>query len=152
MDAASPKSSFMSRRISKQDAIIQFLRPRLQGQISQALDVFDRMVTEAETLTKLGVKLQPGNNGGESFFVTPEDLKANLDEIGELEKLATLGRKFLADMGYVSPRRATPITGEGTAPVGKTVDVQPITMTLPGSEPLAGAIVSPKAALPKRTP
>lgn len=139
------KSSFMQSRVSKEDCIIQFLRPRLGGQIATALDVFDRTVSECETLTQLGTKFQPGVNRGEQFFVTPEDLKATLDEFGELEQIAKLGRKLLTDLGYVSPRRATPITGEGTAPVGKTVDVVPITMTLPGGEPLTGAMVRPKA-------
>lgn len=134
----------MQHTISKQDAIIQFLRPRLGGQISQTLDVFDRMVSECETLTKLGVKLQPGINKGESFFVTPDDLKDNLDEYGEIEQFATLGRMFLTTLGYESPRRATPITGEGTAPVGKQIDVMPITSTLPGSEPVSGVVITPK--------
>lgn len=140
----SEKSSFMQRTISKPDAIIQFLRPRLGGQVQQTLDVFDRMVTECETLTKLGIKLQPGANKGESFYVTPDDLKDNLDEYGELEQFARLGRMFLNTMGYESPRRATPITGEGTVPVGKQVDVMPITSTLPGSEPVTGVLVGPK--------
>ncbi len=134
----------MSRKISKIDAIIQFLRPRLQNKANVTMDVFEQMVVEAETLTTLGVRLQPGFNMGENFFVTPEELKANLDEFPELEFFAKDGRAFLTNIGYVSQRRSTPITGEGTAPVGQTVDVKPITMTLPGSEPLAGAIVTPK--------
>jgi len=137
----SPKSSFIRRETSKEDAILQFFRPQLANRVTQALDVFERMVTEAETLTKLGVKLRLG---GRDYFITPDDLRANLDEFPELEKLANDGRKFLSETGYVSPRRATPITGEGTAPVGKTVDVQPIAMTLPGSEPVTGVVISPK--------
>jgi len=105
------------------------------------LDALDRLVTELETFTKLGTKLRIA---GENYFVTPEDLKANLDEFGEMETLATKGRELLAAVGYVSPRKTTPITGEGTAPVGKTVDVKPIVMTTPGEEPVAGVMVSPK--------
>lgn len=138
------KSSFLTRTISKQDAIIQIFRPMLAGRVGNALDVFDRIVTEAETLTKLGTRLQPGNNGGENFIITPDDLKANLDEFPELVEIAEKGREFLTGIGYVSRRKATPITGEGAAPVGKTVNVQPLTITLPGSEPITGAVVSPK--------
>lgn len=143
MDNSPPlKSSFLQRRISKEDAIIQLFRPTLQSRVSQALDVFDRVVTEAETLTTLGTALQP--HGQERFFITPADLKANLDEYGELKSLAEKGRKLLDELGYVSRNRAMPITGEGTAPVGRTVDVQPITTTLPGSEPLEAVVVSAK--------
>lgn len=138
------KSSFMSRKVSKEDAIIQFLRPQVGNRMSMALDVFERMVTEAETLTQLGVKLQPGVNAGESFFITPDDLKNSLDEFPELQKFAKDGRAFLSEMGYISQRQNSPLTGEGTAPVGKTVDIQPITVTLPGSEPLQGVSISPK--------
>ncbi len=141
----SEKSSFLQRRISKEDAIIQIFRPMFANRVSQALDVFDRIVTEAETLTRLGTKLQPGN-GAEHFFVTPQDLKDNLDEFGELEQLAKQGRELLVGLKYKSPRKSVPIMPEGTAPVGKTVDVQPITMTLPGSEPLSGVVVLPKPA------
>lgn len=137
------KSSFLKREISKQDAIIQIFRPMLAGRVTQGLDVFDRLVTEAETLTKLGIALQAGERGGEKFFVTPEDLRANLDEFSELEQIATKGRAMLTEMGYVSPRQATPIIAEGTAPVGKGVQVKPIVMTLPGSEPLTGAVIEP---------
>lgn len=139
------KSSFVRRTISKEDAIIQLFRPQVGNRMNLALDVFERFVVEAETLTKLGVKLQPGHNGGENFFVTPDDLKTNLAEYGELELVAIEGRKFLNVIGYVSQRRSTPITGEGTAPVGKNVDVQPITVTLPGSEPTTGMVIKPKA-------
>lgn len=124
------KSSFLRREISKQDAIIQIFRPILSARVTQGLDVFDRLVTEAETLTKLGTAIQAGQ--GEKFFVTPADLSANLDEFSELKQIATKGRAFLVAIGYVSPRKTTPITGEGTAPVGKTVEVKPITVTLPG--------------------
>lgn len=134
-------SSFFRRQISKQDAIIQLFRPMLAGRVTQGLDVFDRLVTEAETLTKLGTALQGGERGAEKYFLTPEDLRANLDEFSELEQIATKGRAFLTEIGYVSPRRGTPV--EGTAPVGKTVQVKPITMTLPGQEPLTGAVVAP---------
>jgi len=139
-----PTSSFMRRTISKEDAIKQLLRPQIGNRISQTLDVLSRMVVEAETLTKLGVKLQPGHNNGENFFVTSDDLKANLAEYGELEQFATEGRKFLDGLGYVSRHKISPITPEGSAPVGKTVDVQPITMTLPGSEPVTGNVITPK--------
>src|SRR4051812_39178860 len=111
------KSSFLQRRISKEDAIIQIFRPVLGNKITQALDVFDRIVSEAEMLTKLGTKLQTGRGGGETFFVTPEDLRANLDEYQELEQIANEGRKFLDGLGYISPRKGTPIV-EGAAPVG----------------------------------
>lgn len=137
-------SSFLKRQISKPDAIIQLFRPMLAGRITQSLDVFDRIVTEAETLTKLGVALQAGGRHDEKFFLTPEDLKASLDEYGELEQIAEKGRAFLVEIGYVSPRTAMPITGEGTAPVGKTVEVRPITVSLPGQEPVMGAVVKPK--------
>lgn len=146
---APAKSSFMSRTISKEDAIIQFLRPQIGNKVTQAFEVLERMVTEAETLTKLGVKLQPGNNNGQSFFCTPTDLKANLDEFGELEMFASEGRALLIKLGYKSLRKSTPILGEGTAPVGKTVDVMPITSTLPGEAPLSGVLISP---IDKNTP
>lgn len=123
---------------------MQILRPQIGNRVGQMLEVLSRMVTEAETLTKLGVKLQPGHNNGENFFITPEDLKANLAEFPELELLTTEGRKFLDKLGYVPRRKVSPITGEGTAPVGKNVDIQPITMTLPGSEPVTGAVVTAK--------
>lgn len=135
------KSSFIKRTISKEDAIIQIFRPMLSGRVSQALDVFERIVSEAETLTKLGTKLTVR---GEQYFITPEDLKANLDEFGELQQLAATGRALLDSLGYVSPRRNVPITGEGTAPVSKTVEVTPIALTMPGSEPVTGAVLSPK--------
>lgn len=133
----------MRRKVSKEDAIIQFLRPQIGNKLNQALDVFERMVVEAETLTKLGVRLQPGVNAGENFFVTPDDLRSNLDEFAELEKFANEGRAFLSSLGYVSNRKSSPLTGEGTAPVGKVVNVQPINMALPGSEPLKGVVITP---------
>lgn len=139
------KSSFMRRTISKEDAIIQLLRPQIGSRMNQSLEVLSRMVVEAETLTKLGVKLQPGHNNGENFFVTPADLEANLAEWGELVRFATEGRAFLDGLGYVAQRKVSPITGEGTAPVGKAVDVQPIAVTLPGSEPTTGMVIKPKA-------
>lgn len=142
--STAPKSSFMRRTISKEDAIKQLLRPQIGNRISQTLEILSRMVVEAETLTRLGVKLQPGHNNGENFFITPADLKHSLFEFKELVQFATEGRKFLDGLGYVSRNKISPITGEGTAPVGKTVDVQPITMTLPGSEPVTGAVVSAK--------
>lgn len=138
------KSSFMQRKISKEDTIIQILRPNLGGRIATALDVFDRMVSECETLTNLGIEVRTGHGQGEKHFITPTDLKENLDEYGELLQLALKGRELLAAMGYVSPRRAMPITGEGTAPVGKDVNVLPITTKLPGSEPLSGVVLTPK--------
>lgn len=131
----------MRRRISKEDAIIQIYRPQLAGRVTQALDVFDRLVCEVETLTKLGVMIQPGNNGGERFHCTPEDLQTNLDEFSELEKIATDGRAFLNALGYESLRKVTPMVGD--APVGKTVDIRPISLQLPGSEPLEGISILP---------
>ncbi len=136
------KSSFLTRTISKVDAIIQFFRPQMQSKVTQALDVFDRLVGDAESATKLGIMLQPGSNGGERFHVTPEDLRANLDEFAELEKIATLGRAFLNAIGYSPVRKTTPLVG--SAPVGKQVDVKPITIQQPGQEPLEGAVISPK--------
>lgn len=139
----SEKSSFIKREISKEDTIIQHLRPQLAGRVTQGLEVFERLVAEAETLTKLGLKLQFGQTGGEPYYVTPEDLKANLDEFPELERLATEGRALLTSLGYVSPRRNAPML-VGSAPVGKGVDVQPVNMQMPGSEPVESVIVSPK--------
>jgi hypothetical protein len=137
----SEKSSFLKRQLSKEDAIIQLFRPQLAGRVSQAFDIFERIVNEAETLTKLGTVLRGGNNG-ETFHLTPDDLKANLDEYPELEQLAIEGRKFLVQLGYQTQRKVSPMVGQ--APVGKTVDVQPISTQLPGSEPLEGVIVKPK--------
>lgn len=140
MDTAS-KSSFMRREVSKEDAIIQLLRPQVGARLGNTLDAFERFVTEAETLTKLGVKLRAG---GKDYFITPTDLKANLDEFGELEQLAIQGRRLLTDLGYVSPRKNMPILA-GAAPVGGNVEVRPIEVTLPGSDPVSGAVISPKA-------
>jgi hypothetical protein len=138
------KSSFLKNTVSKEVAIVQFLRPQVCGRMVQALEVFSRAVDEAETLVKLGIMLQPGGTAGrEKFHVTPEDLKANLDEFSELEKLATEGKALLASLGYVPQRKATPLPG--SAPVGETVDVKPIITQLPGEEPLAGVVVAPKA-------
>jgi len=136
------KSSFVSRRISKVDVLLQFFRPRKQGQISQTLDIFERLVMDAETETKLGLMLQPGVNGGERFHYTPEELKESLDEFEEMEAIAVKGRQFLNDIGYVSPRQVSPILG--AAPIGKDVEVMPIAMQLPGSESTSGVLVQPK--------
>ncbi len=88
------KSSFMRRTISKEDAIKQLLRPQIGNRLSQTLDVLSRMVVEAETLTMLGVKLQPGHNNGENFFVTPADLEHNLAEWRSLCSLRWKGGSF----------------------------------------------------------
>jgi len=135
----SEKSSFLKRSISKEDAIIQLFRPQLQNRVTQAMDVFERLVNELETLTKLGVKLQAGSI---AFHVTPGDLSTSLDEYGELQLIADKGREFLNTVGFESLRRNTPMAG--TAPVGKEIDVQPITTQLPGSEPLEGVVITPK--------
>jgi len=134
------KSSFLKRSISKEDAIIQLFRPQLQNRVTQAMDIFERLVSEVETLVKLGVKIQ---TGGATFHVTPDELAANLDEFGELKLIAEKGREFLNTIGFESLRRNTPAVG--VAPVGKSVDVQPIAVQLPGSEPLEGAVIMPKA-------
>lgn len=134
------KSSFLKRTLSKEDAIIQILRPQLAGLVSQSLDVFDRLVSNAETYVNLGTAIRVGN--GEQLHITPKDLKANLDEFQELEKLAKDGREFLRSIGYVGQRKSAPIPG--TAKVGETVDVKPLSMQLPGQEPVAGAMVAPK--------
>lgn len=133
------KSSFMQRRLSKEDAIIQFLRPQLCNKVQQGLHIFETIVNEAETLTKLGIMLQPG---GERYQVTAEELKANLDEFAELEKLAVEGRALLNSLGYKSLRQHTQLPGN--APVGKEIEIHPITTQLPGEEPLEGALVQPK--------
>lgn len=133
------KSSFLKRTLSQEDAIIQIFRPQLAGRVSQAMDVFDRQVSEAETLVKLGVKLTVS---GSAFHITPSDLKNNLDEWDELEQIAIKGRAFLDSVGYVSRRQNSAILG--AAPVGKMVDVTPVEMQLPGSEPLSGVVVTPK--------
>jgi len=136
------KSSFLRREFSKEDAIIQFLRPQIGGRVSTTLDVFERLVNEAETLVKLGIMLQPGGNG-KRFHITPDDLRASLDEFPELEQIATLGREFLDTVGYVTQRKRTPLPG--AAPVGENVEVMPITSQLPGSEPLQGGIIRRKS-------
>jgi len=133
------KSSFLKRSISKEDAIVQILRPQLQNRVTQAMDVFERLVNEVETLTKLGTKLQVG---GVTFHLTPGDLEASLEEYGELELIAEKGREFLTTLGFESLRRNTPAVG--VAPVGQNVEVQPISVQLPGSEELHGMVVSPK--------
>jgi len=136
---ADTKSSFLKRTLSKEDAIIQVLGPQQRGKIQQAFDIFDRVVSDMETLTKLGTKFTVASI---VFHVNPDDLKTNLDEFGEMENIANKGRAFLDSIGYISLRKNTPLVG--VAPVGKVVDVVPIEMQLPGSEPLSGAIVSPK--------
>lgn len=133
------KSSFLKRSISKEDAIIQLFRPQLQNRVTQAMDIFERLVNEAETLTRLGVKLQTGST---SFHITPDELKASLEDYEELQLIATKGREFLELVGFESLRRNTPAVG--VSPVGEKIDVKPITVQLPGSEPLEGVIVSPK--------
>jgi len=138
---APQNSSFFKREISKQDAIIQLFRPVLGNQISQALDLFERTVARAELLTTLGTEFGAGEA---KFLITPKDLQDNLDEYPELQKLAVEGRALLNSIGYKPRRRSVPITGAGTAPVGKTVDVQAITMTDPGNETLSGAVITPK--------
>lgn len=134
------KSSFLKRTLSNQDAIIQVLRPKLAGSTSQGLDVFERLVNECESLTKQGITITQG----ERFVITAAELKANLDEFGELESIATLGRELLNKLGYVSRRQNTPMVG--VAPGGANVQVQPITTQLAGEEPLQGVIVSPVKA------
>lgn len=133
------KSSFLKRILSKEDAIIQVFRPTFSNKLNQALDVFERLVNEVETLSKLGIVISANN---EKFYLTPSDLKGSLDEFGEMELIATKGREFLDLIGYVSQRRNQPMPG--VAPVGQTVDIMPIETQLPGSEPLKGVIVSPK--------
>lgn len=135
------KSSFIQRKMSKEDTIIQIFRPLLSGRVGQSLDVLDRIVSEAESLTKLGVMLQPGVSGGEKYFCTPADLEANLDEFGELVQIAEKGREFLKALGYVSPRKSTPILQN--VPVGKTFEVVPIDVQHPGQSVLSGGIVRP---------
>lgn len=136
---SSDKSSFLKRTISKEDAIIQIFRPQLAGRVGQAMDILDRQVSEAETLVKLGTKMVVA---GTSFHITPDDLQTSLDEFGELEQIAIQGRAFLDSIGYVSRRANTPFVG--AAPVGKNVDVTPISMQLPGSEELQGVVLTPK--------
>jgi len=133
------KSSFLKRSISKEDAIVQLLRPQLQNRVTQAMDIFERLVNEMETLTRLGTKLQAG---GVAFHLTPGDLEASLEEYAELELIAEKGREFLTTLGFESLRRNTPAVG--IAPVGQNVEVQPISIQLPGSEPVEGMVVSPK--------
>jgi len=133
------KSSFLKRSISKEVAIIQLFRPQIQNRVTQAMDIFERLVSEAETLTKLGTVVVAG---GTKFHLTPEDLKASLDEYEEVKLIAEKGREFLEIVGFESLRKNIPAVG--AAPVGKSVDVQPISTQLPGSEPLEGVIVSPK--------
>lgn len=133
------QSSFLKRTLSKQDAIIQIFRPQLGNKVSQVLDMFDRLVDEAETLITNGTVI---GVAGEKFRVTPDDLKSNLDEYKELEQIATEGRAFLNSVSYVTRRKNVPFVG--AAPVGKNIDVTPIEMQLPGSEPLHGAMISPK--------
>lgn len=139
MSATNIKSSFMQRTLSKEDAIIQFLRPQLSNKVGQTLHILETMVNEAETLTKLGTMLQPG---GERYHVTAEELEKTLDEFPELQKLATKGRELLNELGYKSLRQHTPLPG--SAPVGETIEIQPITTQLPGEEALTGALVKPK--------
>ena len=140
-------SSFMRREVSKVDAIIQYFRSPLNNRIMVALDVFQKQVCEAEMLTTLGTMLQPG---GQRYYLTPQDLKANLDEYAELELLAKEGRAFLDKMGYVPLRNATP--PPGSFPIGETVDVVPMVMQHPGEEPLTSVAVVPKEPKKKAKP
>lgn len=135
-----PKSSFIKRTLSKECVISQMFRPQLANRVANSLDIFERIVSEAETLTKLGTVMAVSQV---VYHITSEDLKTNLEDFNELEQIAVQGRAFLNSIGYVPQRRGMPILGK--APVGKTVEVQPITTQLPGSEPLEGVIVSPKA-------
>jgi hypothetical protein len=139
-------SSFFRREMSKADAIIQVFRPQLNGRVNSALEVLSRIVGEAESLTKLGVMLQPA---GQRIYVTPEDLAANLDEFVEVKLLAEKGREFLTALGYVPQKQHTPPVG--TAPVGATVEVMPVQTQLPGEEPLESFGVVPKATNVKVT-
>lgn len=134
------KSSFLKRTLSKEDAIIQIFRPMLANRVGQAMDLLDRQVSEAETLIILGTEM---GVQGQKFFITPEDLKNNLDEYKELEQIAVEGRAFLNSIGYV-PRRKNAPPFVGAVPVGKTVDIMPITTQLPGKEPLQGVVITPK--------
>lgn len=136
--SAPDKSSFLKRQLSQEDAIKQFYRPRIGAKVAQAMDIFDRLVSECETITKLGEKLQVS---GQTFFLTPDDLKTNLDEFSELQQIALQGRALLTSLGYVQQRKNTPAVG--IAPVGKTVEVHAIETQLPGSEPLQGMVVRP---------
>lgn len=138
-DPTEEKSSFLKPRISKQDAIIQFLRPQLANKVAQNLGLFDNLVTELETITKLGTRLQPS---GENHVVTADDLRATLDEFPELEAIASKGRAFLVDIGYESPRQSSPLPGSVPA-VGVPSAVKPVVMQLPGSAPVTGAVVNP---------
>lgn len=133
------KSSFLKREMSKEDAVKQIYRPRVGGQISQAMDIFDRLVGDCETITKLGAVVKAN---GQTFHLTPDDLKTNLDEFPELDAIATKGRALLTALGYVSRRNELPAV---TATVGKTVEVQKAEFQLPGQAPLQGAIINPKA-------
>lgn len=133
------KSSFIKDSLSKEDWIIQFLRPRWAAQVQTHLSTLDRFVSDVDTLTSLGVTMTPG--GSTPMQVTPADLKANLDEFAELQLIAKEGRAFLDKLGYVSQRRLNPIAG--SAPVGQQVQVRPIEVQLPGQEPVAGAVVQP---------
>lgn len=132
------KSSFLSRNVSNQDAIIQFLRPTLGQKVSQGLDVFDRLVNDCESITIQGITIR--NNSG-NFVLSAAEIKENLDEFDELKSIATLGRELLDKFGYVSRRQNTPMVG--VSPVGASVQIQPIETQLPGQEPLQGVILSP---------
>ncbi len=132
------KSSFLKRTMSNEDAIIQVLRPMWSTKVNQSLDIFERLVNECESLTKQGITI----TAQQRFVLTAKELKDNLDEFGELEKIATMGRELLDKLGYVSRRQNTPMVG--VAPNQKTVDVQPITTQLPGQEPLEGVVIQPK--------
>lgn len=125
------KSSLFRREVSKEDAIIQFLRPQIAGKVDNSLDVFERLVNYSETLTINGIMIQPG---GARYNLTPADIAANLDEFGEVQNIAKLGREFLNAIGYVSQRTVTPPVG--SAPVGSEVRIIPIKSQLPGEEPL----------------
>lgn len=132
------KSSFLKREMSKEDAIKQIYRPRLGAKVGQLIDLFDRLVSDLETVTKLGERLQVNET---TFHLTPDDLQASMDEFGELQQIALQGRAMLTSLGYVSRRKNSPAVG--IAPVGKNTEVQAIETQLPGSEPLGGVVVRP---------
>lgn len=132
-------SSFFRREMSKADVIIQFFRPQLNNRIGITLEGLNRLIVEAETITKLGIMIQPN---GARYYLTPKDLMENLDEYGEILALAEKGREFLSALGYVAQRQVTPPVG--AAPVGTTVDVVSLATQLPGQEPLQSVGVIPK--------
>lgn len=133
------KSSFLRREMSLEDVIKQIYRPQIGSKVGQALDIFDRLVGDCETIVKLGQVLR---TNGQVFHITPDDLRAHLDEFTELEQVATQGRAVLQSLGYVSRRTDSAMVN--VPPVGKNVDLQRVELQLPGSAPLAGVVVKPK--------